>query len=156
VVRLSILRSVKVYVGADHRGYELKEHLKGWLEEEGYDVEDCGAYGFDPEDDYPSYAEDVARLVGADADSRGILLCGSGHGVDIVANRFSAVRSIVGFNADVIVQGREHENANVLSIPADWVTKKLAVEMVGDFLRTPFSEQARHKRRIEELGKWGS
>lgn len=146
---------MQIYLGADHRGFELKEAVKAWLKEEGYDVVDMGAYEHKESDDYPDYAVKVAKGVAGDEKGRGILFCGSGHGMDIVANRFKEVRSIVGFNKEVIIQGREHENANVLSLAADWVKEEEALEWAKFFLRTEFSGAVRHKRRIEKLGKLG-
>lgn len=137
---------VKVYLGADHRGYELKEKILSWLENAGYEVEDVGADKLTPDDDYTDYALDVSRKTNSESQARGILLCGSGHGVSIVANRFRGNRSIVGFNKQVVVQGREHEDANILSIPSEWVEEE-ALEIVRLFLVTEFSGKERYKRR---------
>lgn len=142
---------MKIFLGADHRGYRLKEGLKKSLKLAGHAVVDVGAVVLDPEDDYVDYAQEVASSVAKDPTSRGVLLCGSGHGVDIVANRYTQVRSILGFNMDVVVQGREHEDANVLSIPSDWVSEEEAQEMVAVFLETAFSGAERHQRRIEKV-----
>ncbi len=146
---------MRVYLGADHRGFTLKEKIKSWLEQEGVEVIDVGAYEFNEEDDYPDFAIKVAKGVIGDKGSRGILLCGSGHGVDISANRFKEIRSILGFNLEVVKQGREHEDANVLSLPADWIEVELAKRMVKLFLETEFSRERRHERRIEKLGRIG-
>jgi len=142
---------VRVYIGADHRGFNLKEELKVWLKKKGYEVVDVGAYEFNEEDDYPDFGEKVAKEIAGNREERGILLCGSGHGMDITANRFKEVRSILGFNLEVVKQGRLHEDANVLSLPADWVDEELAKEMVRMFLETEFFGEARHRRRIEKL-----
>ncbi len=146
---------MRVYIGADHRGFALKEELKEWLKGENYEVVDVGAYEFDEEDDYPDFAAKVAKEVIGDRESRGILLCGSGHGVDIAANRFKEVRSVLGFNLMVVEQGRQHEDANILSLPADWVDVELAKKMVMAFLETEFSRKLRHRRRIEKLEMMG-
>lgn len=139
---------MRIYLGADHRGFELKEVIKGWLNDNEYEVEDVGNHVFDPDDDYVDYALKVAESIeGGEGVSRGILLCGSGHGVDIVANRFTHVRAILGFNNQVTTQGREHEDANVLVLPAEWVTNEEACERVRLFLETDKSENARHDRR---------
>ena len=142
---------MRIYIGADHRGFILKDKLKEWLEEQGYEVVDVGAYEFNEKDDYPDFATKVAKEMIGDGGSRGVLLCGSGHGVDIAANRFKEIRSILGFNLEVVKQGRLHEDANVLSLPADWIDEELAKEMVMVFLETEFSGEVRHKRRIEKL-----
>jgi ribose 5-phosphate isomerase B len=139
---------MRIYLGADHRGFELKEYLKGWLVDEGYEVEDTGDFVFNPDDDYVDYALKVAESIeGSSADSRGILLCGSGHGVEMVANRFAHVRAILGFNDQVTVQGREHEDANVLVLASDWVSNEEAIERVRMFLTAEKRTDARYERR---------
>ncbi len=146
---------MRIYIGADHRGFILKEILVEWLKQEEYEVVDVGAYEFNEEDDYPDYAEKVAKEIAGTKGERGILICGSGHGVDIAANRFKEIRSILGYNLEVVRQGREHEDANILSLPADWVDEKEAKERVRIFLETEFSGEVRHRRRIEKLGRIG-
>jgi len=139
-------------LGADHRGFELKEMLKSWLVGEGYEVEDVGNHVFDPEDDYVDPALKVAESIeGNGTTSRGILLCGSGHGVDIVANRFTHVRAILGFNEAVTKQGREHEDANVLVLPAEWMSEEEAKERVRLFLETEKIENVKYERRRSRI-----
>ena len=143
---------VRIYLGSDHGGFELKEQIKSWLTEEGYEVEDVGNHIFDPEDDYVDFAIKVAESIeGGEEHNRGILLCRSGHGVEIVANRFRNVRAIIGFNQDVTVQGRQHEDANILVIPTDWVEEDEAVERVRLFLETEASTDERHMRRRAKI-----
>lgn len=142
-----------VYLGADHRGFELKEKIKDYLREEGYEIEDVGAFQYDPEDDYPDFAIKVAREITGDVGAKGILVCGSGHGVEIVANRFPEVRAVLGFNVEVVRQGREHEDANVLSLPSEWVSEDDAVEMVRVFLETERSKDTRHARRLQQIAQ---
>jgi len=139
---------MRIYLGADHRGFELKEEIKNWLQDNEYEVEDVGNHTFNPEDDYVDYALKVAESIeGGEGLSRGVLLCGSGHGVDIVANRFAHVRAILGFNDQVTIQGREHEDANVLVLPAEWVTNEEACERVRLFLETDKVENVSYDRR---------
>lgn len=139
---------MRIYLGSDHRGFELKEIIKQWLVENEYEVEDTGAFVFDPEDDYVDYGLKVAESVeGSGNDDRGILVCGSGHGVEMVANRFPNVRAIIGFNDEVTVQAREHEDANILVLPADWVEPEIAVERVRMFLSAEKRDDARYVRR---------
>lgn len=139
-------------MGADHRGFEMKEKIKSWLLENEYEVEDVGARYLDPEDDYVDYALKVAESIeGSDGGSRGILLCGSGHGVDMVANRFGNVRAILGFNNEVTVQGREDEDANILVLPSDWVEESDVFERVRIFIETEKSDADRHVRRRARL-----
>lgn len=142
---------MKIYLGSDHRGFELKENLKEYLKRGGVKVEDCGADVYDQEDDYVDYAQSVAQKVSENKETKGILICGSAHGVDIVANRFKKVRSIIGYNCDVVIQGREHEDANVLCLPSEWINQEEAQDMVKVFLETQFSGEQRHQRRLEKL-----
>jgi len=143
---------MRIYLGADHRGFELKEEVKEYLEGEGYEVEEVGRGEFDPDDDYVDYAVKVAEMVeGNENNDRGILLCGSGHGMEMVANRFPRVRAMLAFNEEVTQQGREHEDANLLVLPSDWVTREEAVERVRIFLETERSEEMRYVRRREKM-----
>jgi ribose 5-phosphate isomerase B len=116
-------------------------------------VEDVGAREKNAGDDYVDYAMAVAEKVRESDENRGILLCGSGHGVDMTANRYRGVRSILAFNVEVARQGREHENANVVSIPADWVSEDEAWQIVENFVKTDFAGEERHKRRLEKLAR---
>lgn len=143
---------MKIFLGADHRGFELKEKLKGWMEIEGYSFEDMGAHTLDPKDDYTVFAEKVASSV-ADTLGKGILLCGSGVGVDVVANKFDGVRSSIGKNEKQIAAGRADDDMNVLVIAADYTKEDEAKEMIKAFLSTKFSGKARHKRRLSEIEK---
>jgi len=142
-----------IYLATDHRGFELKEKIKEQLLADGHDVTDVGAQAYDPDDDYPTFALKALRAMG-DSD-RAILLCGSGHGMEMIANKFKNIRAIMGFNETVVQQGREHEDANVLVIPADWITADMVPALLTTFLTTPFSNKDRHVRRLmafEDLG----
>lgn len=138
-----------IYVGADHRGYLLKEKIVIFLKKNGFEVVDVGALEYDSDDDDVDYARMVCENI--QNNDKGILLCGSGHGVDMAANRYPKIRSILGFNLDVTVQGREHEDANVLALPAEWLSEDEAFEIVATFLRTSFSGKSRYVRRLEKL-----
>lgn len=146
-----------IYLGADHRGFELKEKIKQFLAQEKIPFEDLGNAVLDPKDDYPQFAEMVARKVSEDPETnRGILLCGSGVGVDIVANKFKGVRSALVWDDQealtaLVKQSREHDNANVLSLPADHLNAEQARKIVKIWLATPFSGGERHTRRLEEI-----
>jgi|SRR3972149_2459163 len=142
---------MRIYLGGDHRGFRLKEVVRLRLSRAGNVVVDLGARRIVPDDDYVDYAVRVALRVNRYPADRGILVCGSAHGMDIVANRFPGVRSIVGFNADVVQQGREHEDANVLSLPAEHISTDEALTMVRIFLETPFSHKTRYERRLAKL-----
>ncbi len=139
---------MRIYLGSEHRGFELKEVIKQWLQDNEYEVEDTGPFMFDPEDDYVDYGLKVAESIeGGEESDRGILLCGSGHGMEMVANRFPHVRAILGFNDEVTVQGREHEDANILVLASDWVDNEEAVDRVRMFLTAEKRNDIRYERR---------
>ncbi len=143
-----------MYIGADHRGYNLKEVLKIYLKELDYDFEDLGARELNPEDDYPDYAVEVAKKVAEDLENnRGVLICGSGVGVDVVANKFKGIRSALLFNPEQARMSRNDDNANVLSLSADFIDENSAKEIVKIWLETPFSRLERHVRRVEKIKK---
>lgn len=141
---------MKLFIGADHRGFSLKEKAKSWLAE--HDVEDMGAYTLDPKDDYTLYAEKVASMV-ADNNGRGILMCGSGVGVDVAANKFDGVRASIGKSPAQVKAGRADDDMNILVIAADYTKENEAKEMIKAFLETKFSGKARHKRRLKDIEK---
>ena len=146
---------MKIYLGSDHRGYNLKEKVTQWLFEWKYSFEDMGADFYDPDDDYTLYAERVAVLVrDSDREGRmGILLCGSGVGVGVTANKFDGVRASIGKNVDQVKAGRSDDDMNVLVLAADYTSDTEAKEMVKIFLETKFDYKSRHKRRLEEIAK---
>lgn len=141
-----------IYIGADHRGYKLKEVLKAYLKELNFEFEDLGALELIPDDDYPDYALAVAKKVAENPEeNRGILICGSGVGVDIVANKIKGIRSALGFDIKQAQMSRNDDNANVLSLSSDFISESLAKEIVKIWLETPFSGLERHARRIEKI-----
>lgn len=146
---------MKIYIGSDHRGFALKEKIKKYFYENGIEYEDLGAYELDPMDDYPIYAERVAeKISGAlknEEDARGILLCGSGVGVDIVANKFEHIRSGLGINAEQVRSARKDDDINVLAIASDETSENEAREMVKAFLETEFEPSEKHARRLNEI-----
>lgn len=143
---------MKVFLGADHRGFELKEKLKEWLEDHGHAVEDLGAHALVPDDDYPDFAFAVAEKVTENAaEHRGILFCGSGAGMDIAANKIKGIRATVIWSKESAEQARSHDDVNVISIAADWTPPEQAGEIVRMFLETPFSGEERHTRRLEKI-----
>lgn len=152
---------MKMYLATDHAGFPLKEEIKKYLEEKGQEVYDCGALTLEPGDDYPEYMVKVAENVQKDAlhePSYAIIFGGSGQGEAIVANRFRHVRAIVyaGGNLELVKLGREHNDANVLSIGARFVTTQEAIQAIELFLLTEFAHIERHVDRIiqiEELTK---
>ena len=144
---------MKIYLGSDHRGFQLKEKIAKWLFEWRYDFEDIGAETHDEKDDYTKYAASVASLVAENRDSFGILLCGSGVGVDVTANKFDGVRASIGIDSEQVKQGRSDDDMNVLVIAADHTSEHDAKEVVKMFLETEFSGKARYKRRLEDISR---
>ena len=147
---------MKVYLATDHAGFTLKESIKTFLEAGGYEVYDCGAHTHEPGDDYPSYMAQASLSVQKDAlhsPSYAIIFGGSGQGEAIVANRFRHVRAIVyaGGNLELVKLGREHNDANVLSIGARFVGEEEAKQVITLFLTTSFSHEERHADRIIQI-----
>lgn len=144
---------MKIYLGTDHAGFELKEKIKGYLKEKGNPVEDQGAFALDPEDDYTDYVKIVAKMVQSDHDSRGVIFGGSGQGEAMAANRFKGVRAAVYYGGplDLVKLSREHNDSNVLSFGARFVSFDQAKEALDLWLSTPTSGSERHIRRINEI-----
>ncbi|MEK7599015.1 MAG: RpiB/LacA/LacB family sugar-phosphate isomerase [Patescibacteria group bacterium] len=150
-----------IYLGSDHAGFELKEKIKKYLKELGYAAEDKGAFKFDPDDDYPDFIRPVAEAVAASSESRGLIFGGSGQGEAIVANRVKGIRAAVfygvyggkwvGFGDKIVRLSRDHNDANILSIGARFVDENTAKNAVRLWLKTPFSGEARHRRRIDKI-----
>jgi len=141
-----------IYIGADHRGFELKESLKNFLGKKGYEIIDVGNIKFDENDDYPDFAKLVGDAVSQDPLARkGVLICGSGVGVDIVANKFKEVRSSLVFNPDQAFLARNDDDANILSLPADFLNEEDAEKILGVWLAAGFSGKEPHRRRIEKI-----
>ncbi len=143
-----------IYFGADHRGFELKNHLQEYLRNQGYQTADLGATQLNPADDYPGYASAVAKKISLDPEqSRGVLLCGSGAGVDIVANKFPNVRSALAISPDQVYAARKDDNVNVLSIAADFTKAGDAEKILQIFMATVFSGEAKYRRRLEQISQ---
>lgn len=140
-----------VYIGADHRGFHLKELLKKSLLDQGIVVVDLGNNHLDPADDYVDFAREVAEATAQNENNRGIVLCGSGVGVDIVANKIHGIRSALVSDMQRAYQSRQHEDVNIISLPADILTETEAINIVKVFLETPFSNENRHIKRLEKL-----
>ena len=143
-----------LYLAADHRGFALKETLKTWLLENAAPFKDMGALLLDINDDYPDFGEAAVQAVlQAPHENKAVLLCGSGHGMEVIANKFKGIRAALCFNTAVAKQSREHENANVLVLAADWVRDREAIDITKVWLETPFSNAERNVRRLEKLAK---
>jgi ribose 5-phosphate isomerase B len=148
---------MKIYIATDHAGYEMKEAIASYVEKDlGFTVADMGAHQLDPNDDYTDFIQLAATEVSHDpSGSRGIILGGSGQGEAIVANRFPRVRCALfyGGSMDIIKLSREHNNANMLSLGARFLTLDEAKSAVKLWLETTYSAEERHERRIEKLEK---
>lgn len=152
---------MKIYLGSDHAGFELKESIKPYLKSKGYEIEDMGAHSYDKDDDYPDYGYPVAKAV-ADSGSepKGILFCGSAEGICVVANKVIGIRAVAVWSPTNAQHSREHDDANVLCLsggktrnPIPGLSVEEAKKIVDTWLETPFSGAERHKRRIEKIGK---
>jgi len=140
-----------VYVGADHGGFNLKEVLKKWMEESGIECEDLGANSLDPEDDYPDFIIPVAQKVVLDSENLGVVIGRSGNGEAIAANKVKAIRAALCLNIEMAKKAKEHNNANILSLGADYITVDEAKKILKIFLDTPFSNEERHIRRLKKI-----
>ena len=143
-----------IYIGADHAGFIMKESLKAKLETHGHHVEDLGAHELDPKDDYPQYAADVARAVTNHKGALGILSCGNAEGVCIAANKFDDVRAGLGFSNEAARTMRQDDNANIICIPGRIETIDDPIEIAQTFIKTPFKQAARHKRRLAQVAQF--
>jgi ribose 5-phosphate isomerase B len=145
---------MRVHIGSDHAGFELKQHLVRALADKGYDVVDHGADSYDAEDDYPPYCLATGEAVVADEGSLGVVIGGSGNGEAIAANKVEGVRCALAWSEDTAKLGRQHNNANVVSVGGRMHTTEEATQLVEWFLETPFSGDPRHARRIQLLADY--
>lgn len=143
---------MKLVIASDHAGFELKEQVRAYLSKAGHEVLDLGAYRVEPQDDYPDFAERVGEAIKAGEAPRGILICGSGVGVSIAANKIPGVRAAMCHDTYSAHQGVEHDDMNVLVIGARIVASALAYELVDAFLRAKFiSNEVRFTRRYKKV-----
>ncbi len=143
-----------IYIGADHRGFKLKEFIRDFLKNKGYEVVDLGNVNYDQNDDYVDFAKEVAKRVGIDSNnSRGILICGSGVGMDVVAKKFKKVRTVLAISPDHVYEARHDDNANILSIAANFTNEADTQKIVSVFLETPFSPEERYQRRLDKIAQ---
>ncbi|GGM53772.1 ribose-5-phosphate isomerase [Longimycelium tulufanense] len=145
---------MRVYLGADHAGFELKTHLVEHLSGRGHEVVDVGPATFDPQDDYPPFCIETARRVVADPGSLGIVIGGSGNGEQIAANKVPGCRAALAWSVQTAQLAREHNDAQVIGVGARMHSTDEATEIVEAFLTTPFSEGERHARRIAMLTEY--
>lgn len=144
---------MKIYIGADHAGFKLKEEIKQWLPEWHVEFEDLGNQKFDQEDDYPDFAWPLAVKVGSEPGNLGILICRSGQGECVVANKAKGARAVLAWNEKSAHAARNDDDANILCLPADYITYDSAKKIVHTFLTTPFGDLPRYKRRLDKVKK---
>lgn len=144
---------MKVYLATDHAGFELKEKIKQFLQKEGHQIEDCGAYEYNEDDDYPDFISKAAEKVSKDPTSKAVILGASGQGEAIVANKFPNIRCAVYYGGQMEMPKltRQHNDSNILSLGARFLTEEDAIKAVRLFLDTPFTNEERHIRRIKKI-----
>ncbi len=144
---------MKIYLGADHGGFKLKEEIKNWLKEWGFTFEDIGAFEYKEDDDYPDFAWPAAVKVGSEKGTFGILACRSGQGECVVANKAKGARAAIAWNEQSAHAARNDDDANILCLPADYITVDNAKKIVQTFLTTAFGNTERFKRRVDKVNK---
>lgn len=142
---------MRIAIGADHAGYDLKNYLYEKIESMGHSIVDVGAHTLDPDDDYPDFAKAVGKQVSSQESDRGILVCGSGVGASIAANKIVGIRASICHDIYSAHQGVEHDDMNVLCIGALVVEKNLALELASNFIKAKFSGKERHIRRLNKV-----
>jgi ribose 5-phosphate isomerase B len=145
---------MRVYIGSDHAGFELKSALVEHLSARGYEVVDLGPHTYDPQDDYPPFCLETGRRVVADQGSLGVVIGGSGNGEQIAANKVAGVRAALAFSDTTARLAREHNDANVISLGSREYDTATATGFVDVFLATPFSHDPRHQRRIDLMAAY--
>ncbi len=141
-----------IFIGADHRGFEMKNKLIEYLQEKNIRVEDMGNYQYDPLDDNPDFGQKVAQAVLQNLDNhRGIVICGSGIGVSIAANRFKGIRCALGFDENQVQHGVENDYINVLAIPAEYMDLEKTQRLINAFLSAKQKDDEKYVRRMKKL-----
>ena len=141
----------KIAIGSDHAGYILKEYLKEYLQKEQYSVTDFGTFS-EQSMDYPDPIHPLALALNNNEFEKGVIICGSGNGVAMVANKYPKVRAAVCWSGEIVKLARQHNNANIISLPARYISREQALEFLQLFLATEF-EGGRHERRIEKISQ---
>ncbi|HLC96910.1 MAG TPA: RpiB/LacA/LacB family sugar-phosphate isomerase [Candidatus Nanoarchaeia archaeon] len=141
----------KVYIASDHGGFLIKKKLVSFLKQKGWAVEDLGPFTLQPDDDYPDYAIPMAKKVAGDKNSLGIVACRNGQGVCIASNKVKGIRAVTGFSRQQAETTRKDDNANILCLPADYLSEPEIKNIVSAWLGTDFSNAARHKRRLRKV-----
>ena len=145
---------MRLHIGSDHAGFELKAALIEHLTAAGHDVVNHGAFEYDAQDDYPSFCFAAAEAVVAEPGSLGIVIGGSGNGEQIAANKVNGVRAALAWSLETATLGRQHNNANVIAVGGRMHTEAEAISFVDAFVAEPFSEDPRHQRRIDQVSAY--
>lgn len=145
---------MRIYLGADHAGFETKNIIKDHLTAKGHEVVDCGAWEYDALDDYPAFCIDAARKVVADEGSLGIVLGGSGNGEQIAANKVPGARCALAWSVETAKLAREHNNAQLIGLGGRMHSQEEALAIVDAFIEQPWSAEERHQRRIDILAEY--
>ncbi len=140
-----------IYLGSDHGGFDLKEAIKKNLGKKNIEYTDSGPHEIDNDDDYPDFAIKVAEEVAKSEDNKGILICGTGIGMCMTANKVRAIRASLCYDKNTAILSREHNNSNVLCLGGRTIKKGKALKIVDVWLNTPFSNVDRHKRRVDKM-----
>lgn len=143
------MSKVIIPIGADHAGFQLKERIKAHLVALGYEVKDFGCYS-EESIDYPDYAHPVASMVEENDNMLGIVICGSGNGINMTANKHQGIRSALCWKKEIAELARQHNNANIIALPARFISEEEGIEMVDVFLKTAF-EGGRHQNRVNKI-----
>ena len=136
-------------IGADHAGFKLKEKLKTYLLEKGYEVKDYGCFS-EESIDYPDFGHPVAEHISNNPGALGVVICGSGNGINMTVNKHQGIRSALCWKNEIAQLAREHNNANIIALPARFITEEEAIQMLDTFLNTEF-EGGRHERRVNKI-----
>ncbi|MEU8894737.1 ribose-5-phosphate isomerase [Nocardia sp. NPDC048505] len=145
---------MRVYLGADHAGFELKNHVKAHLEKAGHEVVDCGALEYDALDDYPAFCIEAARRTVADPGSLGLVFGGSGNGEQIAANKVPGARCALAWSVETAQLARQHNNAQLIGVGGRMHSTEEALAIVDAFLAAEWSDEERHQRRIDILAEY--
>lgn len=140
---------IEIPIGCDHAGFDLKQYLIEELNKQGYSFKDYGTYSSESID-YPDYGHPVAKHVSEHKNNLGIVICGSGNGINMTVNKHTAIRSALCWTEEVAALARQHNNANIIALPARFISKEIALQMVKTFLTTEF-EGGRHQTRVEKI-----
>lgn len=146
---------MKIYIAADHNGFEMKNEIADWLRNQKHDVTDFGADEFDKGDDYPDYGIKVAEAVAKDPDNRyGVLVCGSGVGMAVIADKVPGIRAALVHDPKIAEAAQRDDDINVLALGADYIDANRAQDVILHWLNTPFSGEERHERRIQKISDY--